>query len=247
MKIAICLSGIPNITEEFKKHFYEAIHTGEHEFDLYAHSWGSGREQDLIFDFGIQSRAVVEEQRPFFIPIGLRESVPPQNVFAQLYTVSKSFEYALESGVEYDFYVRCRFDVFVGNPIDYNSLDKNKCWMLPLGKLQPPRTSNEYIDNIGILPLPKDFFWICNKDVAKVSSTLFENIVDYNLNQSIMLCPEDLIFHHFGINNVDIALLENNKKNGLYRQNHHHGDGLVFYNEKGPYQDEPSFQYIHNG
>ena len=236
MKIAIVFSGFPNITEEFKKHFYEAICVGDHEFDFYAHAWGEGKERDLLSEFAEFKDATVEKQRPFHAPIGWREDFPPQNTFGQLYSISESFKIALNSGIDYDFYVRCRFDVFVGEKINYDVLNKEKCWMLPLGKSNPPKHSQPYIERINILPLPKDFFWICNKDTAKICTTFYDNITDYNLNGGIVLCPEDLMFHHLAVNNVKISLLLQNLENGLYRQNHHHGNGLVLYNEKGPYQ-----------
>jgi len=236
MRIAICLSGFPALTLEFIEHFNSAICPSGHEYYLFAHCWGDDKDRDKLFDLGV-TEAVVEEQKPFYLPIGEREpNLNPQNIFGQLYSISESFQLALESDQEYDLYVRCRCDVFIGPPINYETLNPNKCWMLPLGKPVPPRYSQEYIDNIGILPLPKDFFWVGNKDVAISSSKLFSRVVDFNLNQGIILCPEDLMFHNFAIDKIDVALLEGHDKNGLYRQKHHHGDGLVFYNDKGPYQ-----------
>ena len=46
---------------------------------------------------------------------------------------------------------------------------------------------------------------------------------------------EDLMFHHFAKNNIQIKFLENNPLNGLYRPvGHPHGDGLIIYDSFGP-------------
>lgn len=230
MKIAICLSGKPDFTEESIKHIHQCVIDDFNSFDFYIHTW---QEKDFPFK-GIKK--IKTENYPSFSSPTSRfdQCVPPFNTFSQLYSISQSIELALNSGVEYDLYIRCRFDVYIGNKINYDKLSKGFVYMLPEGRNENPRWSREYPNKIGILPLPKDFFWICDKKGALISSTLFKNIVQYNLNENIILCPEDLIFHHFAVNNLQIKLLENNIINGLFRQKHHHGNGLIIYDRYGP-------------
>lgn len=232
MKIAICLSGEPRFTKESREHFNKHIAHVPH--DLFIHSWSDkalefsdhicGAEIEPCIDFGYKRCGPVEP------------GLLPNNVLSQLHSISESFKLALASDNQYDLYVRCRFDVFVGNQIQYRFLNKRATHMLPEGKNSLPRGSDLYRQNINLLPLPKDFFWVTNHYGAVVSSNLALSALESHQKEGIVLCPEDLIFHHFAKNNLKLQYLPNNISNGLYRTNHHHGDGLVLYDRNGPYK-----------
>lgn len=228
MKVAFCISGLPNFSKQSIEHFFDNIYFQYS--DIYVHSW-----DDKALSFPNIKNSKIEKPKKFYLPFNKFDNcVNPQNVFSQIYSISESFKLALNSNIEYDLYVRCRFDVFVGNKINYANLDNEHIHMLPEGKNSYPRHSDEYKKFINILPLPKDFFWICNKTNAYITSELFNNIVEYNINKNIVLCGEDVIFHHFAKNKCKIKYLENNTINGLFRsKNHHHGDGIVIYNRNG--------------
>jgi len=236
MKIAICLSGISNICKESLDHFLSSImHL---DADVYIHSWiNLGIADGLINIFPNVKKITLEHQdkKNKWNYIVKDLSVNPANTAFQLYGISESFKLALNSNIKYDFFVRCRFDVFVGNKIKYENLNSECMHMLPNGRSMPIESSKIFYEKINIHPLPKDFFWICNQKGAEVSANLFKDAEYYNIYEGIPMIGEDLMFHHFAKNDIQIELLENNQLNGLYRPlGHHHGNGLIIYDSFGP-------------
>ena len=236
MKIAICLSGISNIYKEFLDHFLSSIM--DLDADLYIHSWSNFGVGTNINNILPNVKNIILEEQGEKIGwnyAAINSWVNPANTALQLYGISESFKLALNSGIKYDLFVRCRFDVFVGNKIKYENLNPEYMHMLPNGRSEPIKSSKIFYEKINIHPLPKDFFWICGQEGAKTSANLFKDSEYNNVYENISMIGEDLIFHHLAKNNIKIKLLENNQLNGLYRtSNHPHGSGLIIYDSFGP-------------
>lgn len=223
MKIAILHSGqkiAPEISKACDDHLFAMLYDCEHDFTIY----------DEITECKKYHGAILSAIPP----------VPPENTYGQILGIEKVSQKVKGS---YDWIVRCRRDVYLGNKIDWDSLDPSKIYMLPLGRklIHRVSTSGGYTFREGEdTPFPKDFFWIASPDLMlEFMKELWPQCLYQHLKYGMQFCPEDLLFSAMADEELlDRVELLPNPKNGLFRPNgHHHGSGVVLYNELGPYQE----------
>lgn len=127
MKIALCISGYFNSSrdksslgidgyEHIKKHILDG-----NDVDVYIHSWDTENKEVIENLYStLIKKSVFEPQidfKPLFVKNGLDTlpvhsgATPFWNVFSQYYSVQKSFEFMVESNVEYDSVIKARFDL----------------------------------------------------------------------------------------------------------------------------------------
>ena len=127
MKIALCLHGYFNSSRDnssfgldgfahIKKHILDG-----NDVDVYIHSWDIPNKEKIEELYGnLTKNSLIEAQidfKPLFIENKLdtvpvhHGATPFWNVFSQFYSVQKSFELMLNSGIEYDCVVKSRFDL----------------------------------------------------------------------------------------------------------------------------------------
>jgi hypothetical protein len=127
MKTALCLSGYFNSSRDKSslgvdgyQHIKKHILVGN-DVDVYIHSWDLANEKLINETYGSLIKAsIFEDQidfKPLFIKNGLHTlpihygATPFWNVFSQYYSVQKSFELMVDSGLDYDCVIKARFDL----------------------------------------------------------------------------------------------------------------------------------------
>jgi hypothetical protein len=192
MKIALCLHGYFNSSRDglslgvdgyshIQKHILQ-----NNDVDVYIHSWDLDNAHliDSLYK-DITKNRIIESQidfKPLFYKNNLhtypmREGATPfWNVFSQFYSVQKSFELMIESGVSYDCIIKSRFDLGrinrntsgpgLGNPlavqcINFNpEYDMNGLYMADW----------QYLDSEG----PADMWFYGNAEVMNNFSKVFD-------------------------------------------------------------------------
>ena len=233
MKIALLLSGKHEMCKKTRKIINENIIRGNN-CDTYIHTWNGESEMSPISIYD-PIKAVFEKPKTDY-PFQMNEvdsCVPPINTFSQFYSFNESLK--LTEDKFYNFYVKSRFDVWFLNKIDFSALNPNKIYFLPYGRKGIPRYSQKWVEKYGNnTVLPKDFLFIFSHQQKDNFLDLYGSIEHYNTKENIILCAEDLLFHHIAKKNIDIEILPNQDVNGLVRPpNHHQGEGYIVYNSEG--------------
>jgi hypothetical protein len=233
MKIAVLLSGKSDLFHKTKDILEQNV-LQNYDCDVYVHTWKNHLNTD-IFSIDVKSYKI-ETAKKFNFKIGEVDSyVPSTNTYSQFYSFNESLNLSDEEN--YDFYVKTRFDVWFLNKINFKELDSSKVYLLPHGKWGSPRYSKEWLQTYPHLnKLPKDFLFIFGSKNKQVFKNLYNNIENYNTIENIILCGEDIFFHHMAKNNICLEVLPDQDINGLVRpDNHHQGSGYIAYTSDGFY------------
>jgi hypothetical protein len=195
-KIALCLHGYFNSSRDTSSLGVDGYnHIQKHilqnnDVDVYIHSWDLDNAHliDSLYK-SITKNRIIEPQidfKPLFQRNNLhtypiREGATPfWNVFSQFYSVQKSFELMIESGVKYDCIIKSRFDLGrinrntsgpgLGNPFPVQCIN-----------FSPEYNMNglymadwQYLDSEG----PADMWFYGNAEIMNNFSKVFDIIAD---------------------------------------------------------------------
>jgi len=161
-KIALCISGQPRFVEQGYEEVLKPYVLDGNKVDVFIHSWipdeeqigkpfinagghpmGKGVEKDIfdtIFKLYKPTRTFYEKQRFFEFGKYAERTLPyirSDYLFSMFYSIWRSNnilnDYVIETGINYDWVIRSRFDVKLNNKVDF-SLDNssifipNGCW-----------------------------------------------------------------------------------------------------------------------
>ena len=196
MKVALCLHGY------FDSHYDNSSIGGKgfkyiqkkilNKFnpDIYIHTWDKNNF-DIINKIYNPKKIVLEQQIDFSKIVednGLKElenqSRPPQTVLSHLYSVSKSIELCLDSGLNYDLIIKARFDLGQINRnttspiISLYSYLKGNGWIYPVQCISFPKKIES--DKLYIAHWekfdegPADIWYYGSENIMKPFSKLFQ-------------------------------------------------------------------------
>jgi len=219
-KIALCISGQPRFVEEGYEKVLKPFVLDGNDVDVFIHSWIPDEEQigkpyinagghpmgkeveegifDTVSKLYNPTRTFYEKQRFFEFGKYAERTLPhirSDYLFSMFYSIWKSNnilnDYIIETGIEYDWVVRSRFDVQLNKKIDFNLnassiLVPYGCW------------SDE-----GLV----DCFAYSNKSNMDIYCNLYNNI-DYIMHSSdIGFCCEFILKQYLDTMKIDVQEL----------------------------------------
>jgi hypothetical protein len=125
----------------------------------------------------------------------VHEYIRNGNVMSQYYSTHVSAELMIQSGVDYSFVIRARFDTFIEYPLDIRKyLIRNK---FPEGVMIIP-------DNCHNQGLYNDNFSISSPYTFMYITRLYERVQEY-LDNGVPYLAEELFKHHIDSNNIAVV------------------------------------------
>jgi len=151
MKIALCMSGYIGYMNQFKVGSvdsqdskplpigigYESLEKyfiQDKDVDTYIHSWDVEREDEILKTYK-PKKYVIEKQK------GEDDGILDSR-YSQWYSKCEALRLALNSEVEYDWYMVTRFDVAFGINFDFDNLDNNNLYIA--GEQRPTEMNDVY-------------------------------------------------------------------------------------------------------
>ena len=125
MKIALVFFGQARDVKESFKSIKENLIDGN-DVDIFAHTWNSNEVLDVLSTYNCKAISI-ETQKDFNVFYNNKTLFCPKslNIVSMFYSQQKGCELVKESGIEYDFVVRLRFDMYLRHKIDFSKLNKN--------------------------------------------------------------------------------------------------------------------------
>ena len=166
MKIALCLSGYVGYFSQFKvgsldsqpskplpiEIGYESLEKyfiQDKDVDTYIHSWDVEREDEILETYK-PKKYVIEKQK------GEDDGILDSR-YSQWYSRCEALRLALNSKVEYDWYMVTRFDVAFGINFDFDNLDNNNLYIA--GGQRPIEMNDVYfLSGYGMMRHISEFF-----------------------------------------------------------------------------------------
>jgi hypothetical protein len=189
MKIALVLSGQTRSYEQGYEYINKNL-LSRYDVDVFFHTW-SKNWNNKILELYNAKQALVEDPSIFGEFKQYRivsESHPAKNTIMMYRSMKYADSLRQNSGIEYDWIVRTRFDFALNKKINFEELDSNKMYFCDTRKNEQRTTVH-------------DQFVIANSNDMKTYCNVYENIDAYH-SEGCVVNGEDLLIWHLNKNNL---------------------------------------------
>lgn len=222
MKIAVLLTGMPRYLDRGKvlmKDFFK-----NHDVDFFCHAWFDKNKktedkswhnseikidentEEKILEIYKPKKWLIEPQRKFELPRDYKYNTswpqPFYIVYSHFYSVRAAnllrLLYEKETNTKYDLVVKLRYDLFIGNKIEWEKFDSSKLYL--------PDNCNTWYDLYDDVSF-NDMFAFSNPENMNVYCEVFNNIDKFYMENFLRFSCECFLAFQLLSNNIEVVPL----------------------------------------